>query len=392
MPWIYFGGEAESSNVRGVCTFKSPIERGIVTNWDDMEKLWHHTFYNKLYVAPEECPVFITEPSLNPKANRERMTQIMFETFNVPALRVEKVAYLSLAADGCTTGCVVDSGHTVTRVVPVYQGKEIPHAIIHFNLGGRDLTDYLEKILLEQGSLPLTAEVDTENLFAKVALAKAAESQCKVVAGIKEKLAFIVANFDEANAAGFPVPAGIPSKASAGGPVSSAVSAAATAVNASSAAAGAEVAEVEAKSSEYELQNGKVVAITDGGCCRCTEPLFRPSLLVGKEGTCGLHECTFEAIMKCDAEVHTELFGHILLCGGNTMFPGMSERMTRDISRLVGDSAIPVKVVAPPWRSMLAWLGGSALGGLHVCFGEKTWIDMAAYNEHGPAIVHSICT
>ena len=88
----------------------NPIERGIVTNWDDMESLWYHTFYNELRVPPEEHPVLLTEVPLNPKANRERMTEIMFETFNVPAMYLQNQAVCTLFASGRTTGIVMDSG------------------------------------------------------------------------------------------------------------------------------------------------------------------------------------------------------------------------------------------------------------------------------------------
>jgi actin len=145
----YIGDEAQK--MRGVLKLSYPIESGIVTDWSQMEKIWEYCFNNELRIDAGEYNVFLTEAPMNPKANREKMTQLMFETFQVQGMYVAIQAVLSLYANGRTTGTVCDSGDGVSHTVPVFEGFQIPHAVKSNHVAGRAITDHLNSLLVQDG-------------------------------------------------------------------------------------------------------------------------------------------------------------------------------------------------------------------------------------------------
>merc|ERR1711920_155448 len=135
----------------------------------------------------------------------------------------------------------------------------------------------------------------------------------------------------------------------------------------------------------YELPDGNVIAVGSERF-RCPEVLFQPSL-VGKEAS-GIHEATFRSIMQCDIDVRKALYANVVLAGGTSLFQGIGERMTKELSALVPPT-MKIKVIAPPERKYSVWIGGSILSSLTTF--QQMWVSKEEFDESGPGIVHRKC-
>ncbi|XP_006871797.1 PREDICTED: actin-related protein T2 [Chrysochloris asiatica] len=303
-----------------------PIERGLVTNWDDMEKLWQHLFEWELGVKPNERPVLMTEPSLNPRENREKMAEVMFETFNVPAFYLSDQAVLALYASACVTGLVVDSGDGITCTVPIFEGYSLPHAVTKLYVAGRDITEHLSRLLLASGhTFPCTLYKTLVN-------------------DIKEKLCYVALEPDKE-----------------------------------------QCRMLEGVLKEYKLPDGNIIHLGNQ-IFQAPEALFVPDQM-GIHSP-GLPKMVSSSIMKCDVDIQKTLFGEIVLSGGTTLFPGLDDRLLRELEQLAS-KGVPIKITAPPDRWFSTWIGASIVTSLSSF--KQMWVTMADFKEFGTSVVQRRC-
>lgn len=246
------------------------------------------------------------------------MAQVMFEKFNTPAMCVANQALLSIYACGRTDGFVFQSGENVSQAVPVFGGCILSHAIHQQNFGGHDLTNYLMELLGKSGYI-YSASYD-------------------IVRHIKENMCYVANDYVET--------------------IDTATS---------------------HFEKSYELPNGGNIKIGKE-CFQCPEALFQPHLM-GQE-FCGIHETIYNAIKGYEIFLRRTMFANIIISGGNTMFPGLANRVQKEIvsyNIIANAPAVEVKVHAAP-----SWIGGSVSSYLS----QHNWITQQEYDETGPSIIY----
>jgi len=309
-----------------------PIENGIVQNWPDMIHLYNYTFGERLKIDPTEHKIMLTEAANNPKQNRKKLVETMFETFNFQGVQCSIQAVLTLYAEGLLTGVVVDSGDGVTHVVPVVEGTCEPRHIQRLDVAGRHLTEYLIKLLLQRGyTFNRTADFE-------------------VVREIKEKVCYVGYDLQLEKKLAL---------------------------------------ETTTVMEKYTLPDGRVINV---GAERfeASEALFNPSL-IGCEQK-GLAEMLFDVINKSEMDVRPELYKHIVLSGGSTMYPGLPSRLEKEMRSLYlthvakGNKAqaakLKLKIESPPRRKHIVFLGGAVLAEI-MKDKETFWMSRKEYDEMG---------
>ena len=343
------GGDEEHKNKDTDDVILSyPIKHGIIQSWDEMEIIWHHMFNNELRVQPEEYSILNTEAALSPKLQREKITKIMFETFNVPSQNLMCQSVLSCYAAGKTTGFVIDCGYDQTQCVPIYEGYVLPHGVLKNKIGGKNVTEYLMKIM-------------DENL------------DIGAIRDIKEKSGFYIDEYGDYDnskddkSIKYQLPDGREIK------VTSKMR---------------ESPEILFKPELINDGIGKMVY--DAIFTRCDENIVDE--LVGNIILSGGNSL-FDGF---DKRLYKEI-AKFMKCGPD-LVNGFVRRynynqkiLYQDITELITKylKKHEAKIISPANRKYSAWIGGSIITSISTF--QEAWITKSEYNSAGPGIVHRKC-
>lgn len=278
----------------------------------------------------------------------------MFERLRVPALHFASCATLALYGSGRTTGLVLDCGEGVTSATPIYEGFSLTadtdsgDAAVRSDIGGRDVTMYLQKQLRKAGhSFSTSAEIELLNALKETACYVAKNPAAEEAALRKEK--------QQQHQLG-----------------------AGTAAAAAAAGGGVGVGGSGEGEAAYVLPDGTRIKL-GAERFRASEVLFNPSL-IGLE-TPGVHEAVAMAVSKSELELRPALLQNVVLAGGSTATKGFGERLLAEVKRSLPPDA-KVKLWAPAERKVITWVGGSILASLST-FHKGMCVSRETYEEYG---------
>jgi len=341
----------------------SPIIKGVVNDWDALEKLWDHAFYKCLGVDPAEKPLLFTESLLNSKDHREKLTEIVFEKYKPSGLFIAKEPTLSAFACGRATALVVDSGADMTLVTAVHDGYSLQKtSMSRSSIAGNYMTDVLYSMI--HSRIQAFGEIRPKYLFNKkqhkgkweISLIPRPNTtvsyhnyQVKLILNdLKESLCRVSEEpFDE-NAA--------------------------------------------VSGQSYELPDGNIIQL-DKERYRVTELMFQSNFQMGghTQHNVRFQDMVAATITNSDVDIHKDLYGNIIVTGGNSLFKGFAERLQKEISNR-NLTQHPIKIRSPPnaqEKRSSTWIGGSILASIGSF--QQMWMSKEEYEEVGKTLVHSKC-
>ncbi|EFP07240.1 hypothetical protein CRE_13514 [Caenorhabditis remanei] len=351
---------------RARTTMENFMKEGLIEDWDLFEKIVEHSYENILYSNPSEHPVLFSESAWNDRGRREKLTELMFEKFQVPAYYLSKNVVLSCFAQCRTHGLMVDSGASQTSVVPVFDGYAVTHAVVKCPIGGDVIADQLAN-MLEQQNVDL---VPTYKIAGKEEVSEGDPAKWTP----KKNLPEVTPSYDK-----FMKKMILEDMA-------------ATMLQLCDTNIDMDYVE-KLPSTPYAFPNGYT---KEFGAERIKLPecLFDINYLKTdqkKEGLMTVAQMAATSANLADIDIRPTLFSNVTVTGGNSLILGFTERLNYALATKCPPT-IKLRVFAAPTpqeRKYGAWIGGSILGSLGTF--QQMWVSKAEYDETGKVIVDKKC-
>ncbi|CAJ0573767.1 unnamed protein product, partial [Mesorhabditis spiculigera] len=350
---------------RANCEIKNFMSDGMIEDWDLFEEMMNYAYKDALRTDSSDHPALFSESAWNDKAKREKLTELAFEKYNVPAYFLVNNAVLAAFANGRTSGLIVDSGATQTSAVPVFDGYAVKHAIVRCPLGGDMISEQIEKVLTEQK----IDVVPTYRIKAKEEVNEGEPAKWTE----KANLPAVTESYDK-----------FMRKLLLQDMAASVLQLCDVPIDPESAE--------KLPSSPYAFPNGFHKEFL-GERIKIPEGLFDLKYLrdVDTSSLMNVSHLAWSSCGMCDVDMRPSMYQNVLVTGGNSLILGFTERLSHDLSQKCPPSA-RIRLSAPPTsmeRRFGPWIGGSILASVGTF--QQMWISKTEYEESGRSIVDKKC-